>query len=86
MVDEPRPISSYLKLIAAFWGWVKLDADIWLREMIDLKSVLAERDLESEETFVLAIRFSAFSITIAMLVDYLPRYAFDLEICLSSGY
>jgi hypothetical protein len=66
---------AYLQLIASFWEWVKQDINTWFRALGNLKEVLAEHDLQSEDTIRFSLRFSAMSIIIAMLVD-LPAKAF----------
>lgn len=58
------------QFVEAGWGWIQRDINTWVRAMGDLTSVLKEHDLESEDTLKFALRFSAFSIIIAMLVDY----------------
>ncbi len=62
--------SGYQELLGAAWEWIKRDADTWVRTLGDLRAVLTEYGLESEDTLKFALRFSAFSILIAMLVDY----------------
>jgi len=66
----------YLQLIASFWEWSQQEINTWLRAFGNLKEVLAERDLLSEDTFKSSLRFSAFNILIAMLVDLPPKVVF----------
>ena len=66
----------YLQLIASFWEWSQQEINTWLRAFGNLKEVLAERDLLSEDTFKSSLRFSAFNILIAMLVGLPPKVVF----------
>ena len=66
----------YLQLIASFWEWIQQEINTWLRAFGNLKEVLAERDLLSEDTFKSSLRFSAFNILIAMLVGLPPKVVF----------
>ena len=62
--------SDYLQLVGTFWEWIKQDINTWARALGDLRVVISEYDLESDDTFKFVLRFSAFSIIIAMLVDF----------------
>jgi len=61
--------SGYLQLLGAFWQWVQKDIGLWLRAMGSVRDVLAERDLESDYSLSDALRLSAFSILIAIIMD-----------------
>ena len=67
---------GYLQLIAGFWEWVQQEISTWLRAFGNLKEVLAERDLLSDDTLKFSLRFSAFNIVLAMLVDLPPKVFF----------
>ena len=68
--------SSYLAIAGAVWGWIKEDISTWARALGNLKAVLEEQDLESNDVIRVALRFSAFSIMIAILVDLPPKWVF----------
>jgi hypothetical protein len=52
----------------ALWDWIQEDVNTWLRALGDLKTVLMAHDLESDETVIYALRFSAFSVCAAILI------------------
>jgi hypothetical protein len=62
--------SDLQQFVEAGWDWVQRDANTWVRAMGGLEPVLKEHDFESEDTLRFALRFSAFSIIIAMVVAY----------------
>src|SRR5215472_13075924 len=66
----------YLQVAKAAWDWIQNDVGMWMRALGDLKTVLMAHDLESDETVIYALRFSAFSIFIAILVDVPPYIIF----------
>jgi hypothetical protein len=74
-------VADYQQLLEATWEWIERDANTWLRAMGNLTSVLRDHDLESEDTLKFALRFSAFSIVAAMLVDFPVKQLF-----LSQGF
>jgi hypothetical protein len=73
MASEP----VYLQVAKAAWDWIQQDINVWMRALSDLKTVLMARDLESNETVIYALRFSAFSICVAILVDIPPYIIFS---------
>jgi hypothetical protein len=62
--------SNYLQLVGTFWEWIKQDISTWARALGNLKVVISEYDIESDDTLKFVLRFAAFSIVIAILVDY----------------
>jgi len=50
----------YLQVAKAAWDWIQNDVGMWMRALGDLKTVLMAHDLESDETVIYALRFSAF--------------------------
>lgn len=68
--------SGYLQLLGAFWEWVQKDTGLWLRAVGSLRDVLAERELESNETLMESLRLSAFSILIAIIMDVAAEAVF----------
>jgi hypothetical protein len=58
-----------LETIATVWNWSKANLDTWIRSVRSLNDVLSEVDLESRETLMSSLEFSAFSILAAMIVD-----------------
>ena len=78
-IGGTRPMASesvYLQVAKAAWDWIQQDINVWMRALGDLKAVLMARDLESDETVIYALRFSAFSICVAILVDIPPYIIF----------
>jgi hypothetical protein len=78
-IGGTRPVASepvYLQIAKAAWDWIQQDINVWMRAFGDLQAVLMAHDLESDETVIYALRFSAFSICIAILVDIPPYIIF----------
>jgi hypothetical protein len=69
--------SGFIQLAGAFWEWLKQDVNLWARAVGDLKSILAEQDLDTDDALKFALRFSALSILIALLASY-PAVIFFL--------
>jgi hypothetical protein len=68
--------SGYLQVVGTLWEWAKQDIGVWARALGNLKLLLSEQDLDSDAALVFALRFSAFSVFIAILVDLPPRIFF----------
>jgi pimeloyl-ACP methyl ester carboxylesterase len=66
----------YLQVAKAVWDWIQNDVSGWMRALGDLKTVLMAHDLESDDTVIYALRFSAFSISIAVLIDLAAKIIF----------
>jgi hypothetical protein len=58
----------FLQIAKGMWDWVQQDVNTWMRALGDLKTVLTAHDLESDETVIYALRFSAFSVIVAILI------------------
>jgi hypothetical protein len=57
----------FLQVAKGIWDWTTR-RKYWMRALGDLKTVLTAHDLESDETVIYALRFSAFSVCAAVLV------------------
>ena len=79
------PVPS-LGTIQAVWEWSKRNIELWVQTLKNPASVLSSIDLQATQSTIAAIQFSAFPISISILIE-LPLYLMTKDPTLGfSGY